>query len=505
MRLNGAPGNRRTVPTAFNVMNTTRGGEAESVLRRPATPGSLLVGGRSSISVAAAASALFTLLVVTSAVEFAYRKPELHVALETAAALISLLTAQLLYGRFRQTLERRDLLLTAALSTFAASNLLFSAVPAIAATRPGSFATWAPVGGQLLAATLLAAAALAPARALRHPVDDARRVLGACALAIAAIALAAAVAGGMLPRAIPADLSPASPSRPRVVGNATILAAQFAMMVIMALAAIGFTRRARRRSDELTRWLAVAATFGAFARLNYFIFPSLYSEYFYAGDILRFCFVLALFGGGVSELRRTRHLLATAAAQEERQRMARDVHDGVAQDLAYIVQQGRRLIREPSAPAGLQPLVAAAQRSLDESRHVVGALARPGDEPLAEALASTARETVGREGGRIDLQVEDGVTAAAPTQEALMRVVRESIINARRHGRAATIVVELTAEPHLRLTVTDDGDGFDVDAASPAPGHFGLKSMDARVRAVGGVLTIDSEPGRGTRVEVAFP
>lgn len=185
--------------------------------------------------------------------------------------------------------------------------------------------------------------------------------------------------------------------------------------------------------------------------------------------------------------------------------MARDVHDGVAQDLAYIVQQGRRLIREPTAPPGLRPLVAAAQRSLDEARHVVGALARPGDEPLAEALASTARETADREGGRIDLQVEDGVIAPAATQEALMRVVRESIINARRHGNATTIVVELTAEPYLRLTITDDGDGFDVEAASQSPGRFGLKSMDARVRAVRGVLTIDSEPGRGTRVEVGFP
>jgi signal transduction histidine kinase len=463
------------------------------------------IGRRSPIVLAAAASAVFTLLVVTSLVEFAYRRPALHVALETAAAVISLLTALLLYGRFRQTLERRDLLLTGALSAFAASNLLFSAVPAIATTRPGPFATWAPVGGQLLAALLFAAAALAPTRALRHPALAARRLLSACALAMVAIVLIVAVAGGVLPRAIPADLSPESVSRPRIVGNPTILGAQLAMMLLMALAGVGFARRARRRSDALTRWLAIAATFGAFARLNYFVFPSLYSEYFYAGDILRLCFVLALFTGGVSELRRTRHVLATAAAQEERQRLARDVHDGVAQDLAYIVQQGRRLMTEPGAPAGLQPLVAAAQRSLDESRHVVGSLARPGDEPLAAALASTARETAGREGGRVDLRLEDEVTVPAATQEALLRVVRESIINARRHGRARTVIVELTAQPHLHLAVIDDGEGFDVDGASAAPGRFGLTSMAGRVRAIGGVLSIDSEPGRGTRVEVTLP
>jgi signal transduction histidine kinase len=469
------------------------------------TSGVAAFGPGARIVLAATVSAVVTLLVVTSLVDFAYRKPALHVALETAAAVISLLTALLLYGRFRQTLERRDLLITAALSTFAASNLLFSAVPAVVSTRAGPFATWASAGGQFLAVSLFAIAALAPARPLRHPRDEARRLLGTCALALAAIALVVAIAAGTLPRAIPADLSPESVSRPRLVGNPTILAANFAMMLAMGLAAIGFARRARQQSDELIRWLAIAATFGAFARLNYFLFPSLYSEYFYAGDLLRLCFVLALFAGGVSELRRTRQLLAVAAAQDERQRLARDVHDGVAQDLAYIVQQGRRLIREPGAPAGLQPLVAAAQRSLDESRHVVSSLARPGDEPLTEALASIARETADREGGRIDLRLEDEVTVPASMQEALLRVVRESIINARRHGRAATVVVELTALPHLRLTVTDDGDGFDVDPAWARPGRFGLKSMDARVRAIGGVLTIDSEPGRGTRVEVVVP
>lgn len=469
------------------------------------TSGVASVGRRAPIVLAASASAAFTLLVVTSAVEFAYRTPALNVALETAAAVISLLTALLLYGRFRQTLERRDLLLTTALSAFAASNLLLSAVPAIADTRPGPFATWAPVGGQLLAALLLAAAAVAPTRTLRRPNEEARRLLGASALALVAITVVVAVAGDALPRAIPADLSPESPGQPQIVGNPTILGAQLTTMLAMGLAAIGFARRSRRRTDDLTRWLAIAATFGAFARLNYFLFPSLYAEYFYAGDILWLCFVLALFAGGVSELRRTRQLVATAAAQEERQRLARDVHDGVAQDLAYIVQQGRRLSREPGAPAGLQSLVAAAQRSLDESRHVVFSLARPGDEPLTEALTSTAREAAGREGGNLELHFDEDVTVPAATQEALLRVVRESIINARRHGRAQTIVVALTALPDLRLTIVDDGAGFDVDAASLAPGRFGLKSMNARVRAIGGVLRIESEPGRGTRVEVTLP
>jgi signal transduction histidine kinase len=455
---------------------------------------------------AAAASVLFTLAVsVTSLVEFAYRRPALHVAVETAASLVALVAALLIYGRFRQNLERRDLLLTAALSTFAASNLFFSAIPAVIEGPPGALATWAREGGQLLGSLLFAVAALAPDKPLRRPRDDARRLLAGCALALAAMSLLVLLGGNALPRAIPADLSPESVARPRIVGNPTILVVELACMLATAVAAVGFARLATRNHDELSRWLAVAATFGAFARLNYFLFPSLYSEYFYAGDILRLCFLLALLAGGASELRRTQHVLATAALQEQRQRLARDVHDGVAQDLAFIVQSGRRLAREPGATDGLRALVVAAEHALDESRHAVATLARAGDESLTEALASTAAETAGREGGHVELRLGAEVVVPAATQEALMRVLREAIINARRHGGAETIVVELSEQPQLHMTVTDDGGGFDVDAASGRPGYFGLKSMDARVRAIGGKLTIDSRPGRGTRLEVALP
>ena len=106
---------------------------------------------RASIVLTAGAAALFTVLVsVSSAVSFAYRNPPLHVAVETAAALISLVAAQLVWGRFRQSFQLRDLLLVASLGMFAAANLLFSAVPAIVDDHPGSFATWAPAAGRLL-------------------------------------------------------------------------------------------------------------------------------------------------------------------------------------------------------------------------------------------------------------------------------------------------------------------------------------------------------------------
>ena len=454
----------------------------------------------------AAAAALFTLVVsVSSVISFAYRNPPLHVAIETAAALISIVAAQLLWGRFRQSLELRDLLLTGSLLVFAAANLLFSAVPAIVDAGPGSFATWAPAGGRLLGAALMAASAVVPDRVLRHPTRDTRRLLAGCMLALAGLSLAVVVAGDALPPAIPADLSPESVGRPRIVGNPTVLGSELVVMGLFVVTAVGYARLAEARRDELTRWLAVAGTLGAFSRLNYFLFPSLYSPYVYTGDVLRLGFFLSLAVGGMLEMRRLRGVLASAAVLDERERIARDIHDGVAQDLAFILQHARRLSSKPGASLTMNPLVTAAERALDECRHAIASLTRTGDEPLAEALTLTAVETAGREGALVETDVDAGIRVPAATQEALLRVAREAIINAIRHGRAETIKVELREDPEIRLTISDDGVGFDVARAAGAPGRFGLRSMEARIRALGGELRIDAEPGRGARIEVSLP
>jgi signal transduction histidine kinase len=301
-------------------------------------------------------------------------------------------------------------------------------------------------------------------------------------------------------------LSPDDIDSPRIVGNATILAAQLAVMVLFVIAAAGFGRRAERTGDGLARWLAVAATLGAFAGLNYCLFPSLYSSYFYVGDVLRLGFFVALSCGGALELRRSRDVLAAAAVLEERRRIARDIHDGVTQDLAYILQQGRRLAAEPDAPMAVRHMVIAAGRALDESRHAIAALERSGGQSLLGALKVTAVETAGREGGSVEFDLDGATDMALPvrSQAVLLRVLREAIINALRHGRAQTVKVTLREDPGPRLVVSDDGVGFDVEAASGS-GTLGLSGMAERVRQIGGELEVESAPGHGTRVEVRFP
>lgn len=466
----------------------------------PATP-----HARAWVTLAATVGLAATVLTSgTSVVQFAYASIPLHVAVEIVASMASIVAAQLAYGRFRRTLELHDVLLVAALSSFAAANLLFGALPAVFDARPERFATWAPVGGTLVSTTLLAAAAFAPAHPLYRPRLAARRAFLGCAAGLALVAAVVLAAGDALPLAVARGVTPADVGGPQFATDPAILATQVVSMLAFAAAAGGFAARDAARGDVLARWLAVGATLGAFARLNYALFPSLYTQWFYAGDVLRLgCFV-AIFIGAVQETRRLQSLLADAAVVGERQRIARDLHDGVAQDLAFIVQQLRSLVDRDATPR-LERLVGAAERALDESRHAVAALTPAPDRPLTEVLASTAREAGEREGSVVETDLPAEIAVAPRVRVALLRVVREAVINAARHGRAHRIRVAVRDQPQLWLEISDDGHGFDVETARAAHGRLGLVGMRERVTAIGGELTVESEPGRGTRIRVTVP
>jgi signal transduction histidine kinase len=307
---------------------------------------------------------------------------------------------------------------------------------------------------------------------------------------VAVLVLAVAVAGDALPRG-----RSASPSA--FAGGPVVVALQLSAALLYATSAAGFSRRADRTGDGLIRWLAIACVLAAFSRVNYLVPTALV-----AGDALRLAFFLALLVAGVSELRCAERALFDAAALEERRRIARDIHDGMAQDLAFIVQQARALRRRLGPTPVVERIVDAAQRALDESRDAVTTLMRPTCQPLSEALAQTAREVGEREGSIVEAELPSGVSVPAPTQEVMVRVVREAVTNAARHGAAHHIKVELRDDPQLCLSVSDDGRGFDPAEAAAAPGHFGLRGMADRVRGIGGELSIDSEPGRGTLVRV---
>jgi signal transduction histidine kinase len=187
----------------------------------------------------------------------------------------------------------------------------------------------------------------------------------------------------------------------------------------------------------------------------------------------------------------------------ERRRLAREIHDGMAQDLAFIVQQADALAAREGADEGLSEIALAARRALDESRLAIDALSRPAGEPLDEALAQVAAQASGRWGAVAETSVAGGVQLPAAKREALLRIVGEAVSNAARHARAGRISVELAAEPQLRVSIRDDGRGFDA-TADPRKGHHGLAVMRERAEQVGGKMRVTSGPGMGTEIVVVL-
>lgn len=449
---------------------------------------------------AVAASAAATVLVVAlPSMRFAYREPALHVAIETAAVLIACVAAFLVHGRYRREPTLRELLLVSALVVLAASNLLFAAAPAALGEGPSRFSTWAGVGGHLLGSAVLAVASLAPGWRPSRPARAERWALFAVAASLTAVAFGVLAAGTRLPVGVETQ-PPSDGGRIDLDGHWVVLAVQLAAMTLFAVAAIGFSRGARRSGDDFLAWLAAAAVLAAFARLNYFLYPSLYSEWVYTGDVLRLLFYLVLLVAAGREVRRYWERLAAAAVVEERRRLARDLHDGAAQELAFIL---RRLRRLSTREQELAPVAAAAQRALDESRRAIGALSRTADEPFTVTLADATAEVAARSGATLSLRLDPAVAVEPPVADALLRIACEAVANAAAHSGAEAVELELSRDDRLRLRVSDEGSGFDPAAVARRGGsRFGLVSMRERAAAVGAELNIDSVPGRGTTVQV---
>lgn len=451
----------------------------------------------------AAAGAVTTVLVsVLPFIDFARRSSEGHVAIETAATIIGLLAALLVGGRFRRTGELPDLLLAAALLLLALTNLFFSTLPSLGAGEPETFELWSPVLGRLLGAGALVAAAFAPARPLRTPSRAMGVAAAAVGLALAAVALCVVALEPVLPGGIDPRLSPESSGRPRIVGDPGFLIIQLMSVPLYAAAAYGFLKRAQSTHDELMLWLAPAAVVGAFARINYFLFPSLQSEWVYVGDIMRLAFWLLLLAAASREILSYQTRLAEAAVGEERRRMARDLHDGLAQDLAFIATHSRRLGARFGAAELSGEIAYAADRALDNSRDAISALTRPLEEPVAVSVARAAEEVGGRAGLDVHTDLSWELIVPLKVREAMVRIVREAVTNATRHGQARSVTVTLVENGDIRLAVRDDGKGF---STHDRDGYgFGLTSMGERVEALGGTFQVSSSDA-GTLVEVVLP
>lgn len=448
-----------------------------------------------------AATLLAAAVVVTACVvffpqvRFGYRAPGGHIAVETAAVLIALLVALLALGRFRRGGALGDLLLAATFTLLAAVNLMFAAVPAVISDLPNDAATWGALGGRVVGAGLLAAAAVAPQRTV--PARGGVWLLVACTGGGLLAAAALAAAAGSLPRPVDPEVSP-SVGMPGLTGPPVILGVQLTAALFLAVAAIGYLRRARVTADPLHAGLGVGAVLGGCAALNYALFPSLFSDWIYLGDVFRLVSYLVFLGAAFREIGSYWQGQSRLAVLEERQRLARDLHDGLAQELAFIMRQAMRL---PDGEEAGDRIRAAARRALSESRQAIHALSTTG-RSLDEAIADAAVRSAGRTQITLDLDLDRCASVGAQEREALLRIAAEAVANAGQHAGAEEVRVVLDAGPPLRLQIRDEGCGFDPARTSPACRGFGLDSMAQRAQDVGAQLQIMSSPGGGTVVEV---
>jgi signal transduction histidine kinase len=450
------------------------------------------------------AAGVTTLVLVLPFLHFAYRSAALHATIETASGMIALLAGYLIFGRYRRSARREDLALATALGFLACAHLVFSAMPwALLSPESMRFSAWTSLVGTVIGASFLAAASVMPSRRLRRPRSTGRVVLAASAATYGFCAILIGVFLPHLPLGFAPTTSPPPPGLPHPVGAHSLLAVQLVGAMLFGVAAVGFTRIAEQTGDKLMQWLAASAALAAFVRVNYSLFPSLYTQWVYIGDALRVGAYLLLLAGVAGEINRYQRSVAVAAAADERRRIARELHDGLAQELAFVATQARELERNRDG-VELKYIVAAAERALDESRRAIVLLTHPEDEPLDVALIQTVEELVTRVGGRTRFDVEPGIDVAPETREALLRIVREAVTNASRHGHADVVTVELQNKRGLRLRVADDGVGF--DQAAVADGHgLGLVTMRTRAREIGGELRIAPLPEGGTEVEVVIP
>jgi signal transduction histidine kinase len=209
----------------------------------------------------------------------------------------------------------------------------------------------------------------------------------------------------------------------------------------------------------------------------------------------------------------TRQKLKHSAVLEERNRIARELHDTLEQELAGITmqldlatdcfQQAPRVAQQ-----ALETARDMSRHSMVEARRSVWdlrcQLLEHGD--LVSAILQTVEPLVSREQAKVEVKIEGSpVRLPGQLEMNLLRIAQEAVANAMKHGRAQQVNIELLySTASVCLTILDNGRGFAASQASPT-GHFGLLDMRERAQSMGSRLEIESEPGHGVRIAVRVP
>ncbi|HEY5630373.1 MAG TPA: sensor histidine kinase, partial [Candidatus Limnocylindrales bacterium] len=462
--------------------------------------------------------------------------PSLDLVLDTLTTVVTLSVAVLAWVRFRERGEPVAPFQAAAFLVLAIANGLNVGLVVTGLDRqagmtlgvPGQAPLYDFTLARLFAAALLVLGGVGALRAWR--LDHAGGIVLGSAFAVVTMFVLVQVGADRLPSLgavstywLPtgeADLTAALPT-PMPLGAAVQV-----LGAALFLWAAGLARRLYRRDQSIAdAYVAVGLVFAAFAQVDAAFYPSIYTGLVTGGDVLRLAFDVTLLlgiqaeaGATLSRLRRANERLARLrvvelerAGLEERTRLARELHDGLAQDLWLAKLKSRRLAGLPDLGAEGRCLAGEVGDAIDaglaEAQQAVAALRLSGEPAgtLCEVMSRSMDEFADRFGLRAELECGSDVPALpARAQAEALRITQEALNNVRRHADATVVRVKVAVNGgRLVLVVGDNGRGFDPEAVGPSA--FGLASMRERAALIGGELSIESQPHDGTRVSLLLP
>ncbi|MDQ3937695.1 MAG: sensor histidine kinase [Chloroflexota bacterium] len=490
------------------------------------------------LATAAGLTLATVVILLNPSFSFALVDRSLDVTINSLTVLAAASLAALALGRFRESghlpgLFESSAFLLMAWVTFINVALVVTQVDArfhlsLGIAEPPSQAplyVWSV--SRIAAASLLLLGGIAALNAVRRPPRT-RRILLLPVATVSVLAVMLWLARDLLPPYVGPEGIQAlieEPRTARALPGMTPIA-----IIVQALAAALFLsgallyRRSYLRNGPVADgYLAVALLLAAFGEVHFVLHPGVYTGLVNTVDALRVTFFLVLLMGINAEARSDLRALRSAyaaldrlrlseaerATLEERTRLARELHDGLAQDLWFAKLKHERLVPHvPSEHHGLaREVTQALDNAIGEAKQALVTM-RAGfdrERPLHELLAQAVEDFGSRSGVRADFSAADLPASLPPrTQAEVVRVLQEALTNVSKHADAT--VVRVTAEAgngKLVLRIVDNGRGFRPEE-TPGDG-MGVRGMRERARLMGGDLRVRSEPSSGTAVQLSLP
>jgi signal transduction histidine kinase len=457
--------------------------------------------------------------------------PALDLALDTTAFIVTALVSALSWVRYREGRQPTALAASAAFLALAIADGIalgiavvidLAATPSVVASSEVQLYIW--TSARLLAPCLLIAGGIQSLRGrrARHPMAVMAGVAAVMLIVVGSVAVAGERLTSLLAYQMPAHGMAGPPDLAHTAAGAAIQVISGGLFLVAAAVVRLLWRRDRSIADA---YLAIGLVIAGFAQFLCVFYPGAHPEQVAMADLLSLAFYLVLLLGiqaGVRSvlasltsanlsLERMRIVEVQRAALDERARLSRELHDGLAQDLWLAKLKIGRLAASPDLTpedrALAEEATKAVEMGLSEARQGVIALrdSADGSQSFAVILERYVDDVVDRFGMAVEFECVGSMPQLpSRTQADLLRIVQEALSNAARHADAETIRLHVTAtEDAVSLAVEDDGRGF--DASDVPAGHFGIDVMRERAASIGARLAVGSRRGGGTRVVVTVP